>query len=299
MRNKRFRLLCLMCAFGVQSLAFAETPAADPTVAMRALYERVRNILDDPTPENPFYLQASSTEDTESGEAAVYLPLSLDEVSNALDSVSNWCDILPLHINVKTCTYNQVGDRMNLYMGRKFYQTPDNAFKLTYSFKTYTSDNYFAAVAHAEEGPLTTSDYQIKLEFIALDNKTFGRIYVSNHQSWLSKKGMEIYLSTLGKDKQGIKVIDRNEQGEPVYSSGAIGVAERNLIRYYFAFMTFFDSTAKADTEKRYEHQLNNWFDRTEGFPQLYEMSKQEYLLDKRKERENQLTLQKAVSDQK
>ncbi len=295
MHSKRFWLLCLMCVFGVHSPTLAETPDSDPTIAMQALYERVRSTLDNPTPENPFYLQASSTEESESGEAAVYLPLSLDEVASALGSVSNWCNIMPLHINVKTCTYNQAGDRMNLYMGRKFYQTPDDAFELTYSFKTYESDNYFAAIAHAEEGPLKTSNYQIKLEFVSIDGKTFGRIFVSNQQSWISRKGMEVYLSTLGKNKQGIKVINHDEQKKPVYSNGAIGVAERNLVRYYFAFMTFFDSSAESDSAQRYEDQLNDWFDRTETYPQLHEISRQEYLDSKRKERENQLALQKAA----
>lgn len=295
MRSKQFRFLCLICTFGVQNLALAETPAVEPTVAMRALYERVKNTLDNPTPENPFYLQASSTEDTESGEAAVYLPLSLDEVSNALGSVSNWCNILPLHINVKTCTYNTAGDRMALYMGRKFYQPPENAFELVYHFNTIKTDHYFSAMAVAKDGPLKTSDYQIKLEFITVDNKTFGRIFVSNQQSWLSKKGMAVYLSTLGKNKQGIKVADHDTQGKPIYSNGAIGVAERNLVRYYLAFMTFFESSTGVDKEIRYQHQLNDWFDRTDAFPQLYEMSKEEYLADKTRERENQLELQKAV----
>ncbi|MCP4010057.1 MAG: hypothetical protein GY726_11155 [Proteobacteria bacterium] len=295
MRSKQFGLLCLMCAFGVHGPALAETPGSDPTAAMQALYERVRSTLDNPTPENPFYLDASSTEETESGEAAVYLPLSLDEVASALGPVSNWCNIMPLHINVKTCTYNQAGDLMNLYMGRKFYQTPDDAFELTYRFKTHKSDNYFAAIAHAEKGPLKTSDYQIKLEFISIDGKTFARIFVSNQQSWMSRKGMEVYLSTLGKGKRGIKVINLDKQGEPVYSNGAIGVAERNLVRYYFAFMTFFNSSVESGSAERYEHQLNDWFDRTETYPQLYEMSRQEYLDSKRKERENQLVLQKTA----
>lgn len=75
-------------------------------------------------------------------------------------------------------------------------------------------------------------------------------------------------------------------------SNGAEGVAERNLVRYYFAFLTFFDGDAETNTENRYNVQLHEWFDRTEKFPQLHEMSRQEYLDTKHKERENQLALQ-------
>ena len=283
-------ILCALCAPGP---AFAEAPNTDPAIAMQALYQRVKDTLNHPNPENPFYLQAGSTENTESGEAAVYVPLSLDKVANALGTLSNWCDILPLHINVKACTYNTAGDSMTLYMGRKFYQVPEDAFELEYRFDTIKSNNYFAAIARAEKGPMKTSDYQIKLEFISVDNKTFGRIFVSNRQSWLSKKGMNIYLSTIGKNKQGIKVVGHDEQENPIYSNGAEGVAERNLVRYYLAFMTFFERDTEADAEKRYAMQFDDWFERTEKFPQLHEMNREEYIDAKQKERKNQLALQK------
>jgi len=282
----------LFCAICLQSPVYAEAPQTDPSLAMQSLYERVKDTLNHPTPENPFYLHAENSEERESGEAAVFLTQSLSEVSHSLGLVSNWCNILPLHINVKACTYNRAGDRMTLYMGRKIYQEPGDAYELVYRFHTINSENYFAAIAHADEGPMKTSDYQIKLEFMSINDKTFGRIFVSNKQSWLSRQGMDLYLSTIGKNKQGIKVIDRNEQGELVYSHGAEGVAERNLVRYYFAFLTFLDSNAETDTEQRYENQLNDWFNRIEQYPQLYEMSRQDYLDAKHKERANQLALQ-------
>jgi hypothetical protein len=285
-------------ALCISSPALAATPNSDPVLPLQALYERAKSTLDNPGPENPFYLQANHTDENDSGEAAVYLPLSLKDIASALGTLSNWCDILPLHINVKTCTYNLAGNQMTLYMGRKHYQAPDAAFELVYRFHTISTDNYFAAIAHADEGPLSTTDYQIKLEFTNIGGKTFGRIYVANHQSWISRKGMEVYLSTLGKDKEGIRVIDHDAQGKPIYSSGAEGVAERNLVRYYLAFTTFFKRGPETDAEKRYEAQLRDWFARTEKFPQLYEMSKSEYLDSKHRERRNQLALQKGITAQ-
>ena len=282
-------------AMCIPTSVLADAPISDSVLAMQALYERAKNTLDNPSPEKPFYLLAKNTKETESGEAAVYLPLSLKDVESALGTLSNWCDILPLHINVKTCTYNLAGNQMTLYMGRKHYQAPDEAFELVYNFNTISTDNYFAAIAHADEGPLSTSDYQIKLEFTHIGGKTFGRIFVANHQSWISRKGMDVYLSTLGKDKKGIKVIDHDAQGRPIYSSGSEGVAERNLVRYYLAFMTFFEQSAEGDGEKRYEAQLHDWFARTGQFPQLYEMSETEYLDNKHRERRNQLALQKSI----
>ena len=106
------------------------------------------------------------------------------------------------------------------------------------------------------------------------------------------------YLATLGKDKLGIKVIDRDTEGHPVYSRGAVAVAERNLVRYYFAFTTYFHNQSQPDPEQRYEQQLQDWFKHTETFPQLYEISRQEYLEAKRRERQNQLGLQHKLDHQ-
>ena len=69
-------------------------------------------------------------------------------------------------------------------------------------------------------------------------------------------------------------------------------MAERNLVRYYFAFMAYFHGQSLTDPTQRYEQQLKDWFEHTEKFTQLYEMSEQEYLEAKRKERKNQLILQ-------
>lgn len=104
---------------------------------------------------------------------------------------------------------------------------------------------------------------------------------------------MHVYLATKGKHKQGISVIGHDEDGNPIYSKGEPAVAERNLLRYYFAFAAFFNSAGEKDDNKRHENQMNYWFDQTEQYPQLHEMGKEEYLTEKRKERANQIALQR------
>ncbi len=146
----------------------------------------------------------------------------------------------------------------------------------------------------AKEGPLRTSDYHIEVEIIAIDNKTFGRIYVSNRRSWISSAAMKLYLATKGRNKQGIRVVDRDDLGNSIYSSGESGVAERNLLRYYFAFAAFFHESDEKDQNKRHEEKLAYWFDQTQRYPQMYEMSREDYIVGKRKERANQLALQQS-----
>ena len=72
-------------------------------------------------------------------------------------------------------------------------------------------------------------------------------------------------------------------------------MAERNLLRYYFAFDAYFDSLEIKDQRNRHESQLNSWFDKTETYPQLHELDKQEYLDEKRHERRNQEQLQASL----
>jgi hypothetical protein len=261
---------------------------------VQALYEKIEPILDHPTPEDPFYLKSENKHRVDSGEAALYFPQAFASIADALQKVENWCEILPLHLNVKGCTYGKDGSSLTIYLGRKFYQTPDDAYQLSYKFSTVSDDNYFAAVAVADDGPLGTSDYHIEFEIIPVDDKTFGRIHVSDHQSWLSSKAMHIYLTTKGSDKQGIKVVGHDDKGNPIYSKAEAGVAERNLLRYYFAFAAFLDAEDLPEAQ-RHEAQLNYWFEETQKYPQLHEMDKQQYLKEKHKERRNQMALQRAL----
>lgn len=283
-------------AFGLFlfSLLTATAGWADPIGAERVqqLHERVAPIVDDPSPERPFYVKAEAKKHVDSSEAALYFPQTIDEIADALTETRFWCEILPLHINIKACTYSPGGNQLTVYMGRKFYQDPEDAHQLTYEFETTRDGDYFSAVALADEGPLGTSDYHIDFEVVAAGDRSFGRIHVSDHQSWTSSNAMRIYLNTKGKAKQGISIIDHDDSGNPIYSKGVPAVAERNLLRYYFAFAAFFNSVGKTDDAARHNAQLEYWFDNTEKFPQLHEMEKEAYLEEKKKERENQIVLQ-------
>ena len=83
-----------------------------------------------------------------------------------------------------------------------------------------------------------------------------------------------MYLHTKGKTKEGISVVGHNEDGSPIYSKGMPAVAERNLLRYYFAFAAFFDSAGISDDASRHEKQLTYWYEQTEKFQQLHELDR-------------------------
>ena len=156
MKNHLYVLVILA---GIVAAPPSQAAGPDRAAELRALHDRIQPILDNPTPENPFYLNAENRDDGESGEAALYVPQSVEALNATLSKVKNWCNILPLHINVKACTYDENSSGMTLYMGRKHYQSPDDAFELVYQLETEQQDGYFRATATADEGPLKTSNY--------------------------------------------------------------------------------------------------------------------------------------------
>jgi hypothetical protein len=261
------------------------------------LYGQVKSSLDRSATMEPYYLESENNKKMDSGEAAYYLPLGFEEIAQSLSSVKNWCEVMSLHINVKACTYNEINNSITVYMGRKYYQPPEKAYALTYDFSTIHKDGYFAAIAIAKDGPMGTSNYHIEVEIIEIENKSFGRIYVSNRRSLASSIGMKLYLATTGRNKQGIRVIGHDDQGNQVYSKGESAVAERNLLRYYFAFVTFFKKIDANNPDQRHAAQLTYWFDQIERYPQLNEMSREDYIASKTKERINQNSLQQQFEE--
>ncbi len=111
----------------------------------------------------------------------------------------------------------------------------------------------------------------------------------------LGRLALRAYLATLGSDKVGFTVTDRDAQGQPVYVGGVRGIVERNAVRYTFAVQAFLETRALPPAE-RFEASLERWFELTERFPrQLHEVERADYLADKRRERENQHALQRAI----
>ena len=127
---------------------------------------------------------------------------------------------------------------------------------------------------------------------MSVGDKTFARLRTSEHQSWLSSKAMQVYLSTKGKDKRGISVVGYDDEGRPQYSAGEQGAIERNVLRYYFALIAFFDGAGESADEP-FDAALEYWFAATEQYPQLRGLERGEYLSIKRRERANQLALQR------
>lgn len=244
----------------------------------------------------PVVIQSSIEAMAQRGDVYGIIYHSFDEVKNAFSHASNWCDIAPLHLNIKACTFQKLnGDyQLTFYSGRKFFEKPEDTYQLIYRYHLDNKQkNYTRVTLTVEQGPLGTSDYKIITQAVPLDNSTtFIHFSYSYQQGFWTRMAMKTYLATIGRDKIGFTVIGNDTRGKAVYVDGIRGVIERNAVRYYYAIQAYL-ATRNKEPGEIHIARLNSWFDLTEKHhQQLYEMEKKEYLEYKIKEHAEQTRLQ-------
>ena len=218
-----------------------------------------------------------------------------NSVKDALQSPANWCDITTLHINIKACTARRSADRwfLTIYSGRKNYQTPAEAYPLKLLFRVASlQPDYLDLALTAPEGPLGTKDHRIRFEAAPLDQgRTFVHFSYAYRHGALANLAIKTYFATIARDKIGFSSY-AGTNGNQHLIGGVRGAVERNTVRYYLALQTYLD-TLKYPEGQRFEQRLSRWFDLTARYPrQLEELDKSEYLINKRREHLNQMSLQ-------
>lgn len=296
--HSRFQLLFLILPI-IALIAPVATAHAD-NIEMQHKYDEIKTALQNNVYGIPVYIQSSDTDQTTLGEVYGVIPYSFNSVQAALATPETWCDIAPLHLNVKACTHQHINkdNIITFYVGRKYYEKADDVYQLSYHFQlARTENNYFQVKLLAKDGSMGTSDYHISVEAIPLDDaSTFIHFKYSYHYNFLTTIGMKTYLSTIGKGKVGFSVTGKDSDGKPVYIGGVRGIIERNTIRYYFAIESYLD-TIQMKPEQRFDSRLNKWFDLTEKYSrQLHEMDRKDYLQYKEKEHLDQLRLQQVIN---
>ncbi|MBZ0155280.1 MAG: hypothetical protein K8I29_03585 [Alphaproteobacteria bacterium] len=263
-------------------------------------YQQIKDILQNSSLGVPLFIE--SHEETDALQVDIYgtVDYPFERIRETFPVLAHWCDIVPLHLNIKACTFKKQNDLwlITLYSGRKYYQSPEDAQEVQFRFRVAAQQpEYLALSLIAEEGPLHTRDHRIEFDAIPLEGgKSFLHLrYAYRFDSW-TRTAMKTYFSTIGRGKVGFTVTGRDDKGNPVYVGGVKGAIERNAVRYYFAIQAYMDSLS-APPGERFEARINRWYDLTDRFPQqLFELEKGEYLTAKRKERKNQLMLQDALS---
>jgi len=283
--------------FGLALACLLLVPSAWAEGALLERYRMIRDGSADTLPGTTITLSSSVHAELPSAEVSSILSYPFDTVAAALARAENWCRFMPLHFNIKACTFEtkEGEELLTLYSGRKSYQSPEESYEMVYRLETLRRDERQLSLRlHAGHGPANTRDYLIELDALQVEEGTLLHIHSSYRPSLLSAVLARGYLATLGRDKVGFSRI--GQTGDPQFVQGERGVIERNVMRYHLAVDAFL-STRTLPESSRHEATLKHWFRQNDGYPQqLHEMDEAEYLAIKRGEWKNQQKLQQALN---
>ena len=252
--------------------------------------------LETEKPEVEFY--TDSVESHDGAETTIALLVDgfhIEESGEALAGPDAGCEIMFLHLNVKSCVSGETGDGqwMRMYMGRKYYQRPEKAEQIELVFNSGTTEDGVSWVTlTADEGPFNTSDYFVGLYAIDAENGTYAQLHSSQKTGKAISGAMGLYFSTLGRNKIGFSVVGTDRKGNPEFSTGTQAMLERNVVRYLLALRTYIQTHTIEGIEGIHTRTAA-WYEATEAYPeQLYEVDRDDYLQDKIKEYRHMVELQ-------
>ena len=276
-------------------LAGAGTPVAmaePPGATLQARYLSLQDELNHNAFQRPLFINSTEAADELQGEVYAVIDHPYATVRQALAEIDHWCDILILHLNVKSCRAvgNAPAQTLEVSLGRKIDEPLDQAYPVKFDYRVAeASDTYLQVRQHADTGPLGSRNYQIALESVPLKaGQTFIHLAYSYSYGLAVRLAMKSYLATLGSAKVGFSVIGRRPDGSPVLVSGVRGVVERNAMRYYLAIEAYLGSLSVPVAEQL-DWRLRAWFAATDRFAlQLHELDEGDYLAMKRSEVQRQ-----------
>jgi len=246
----------------------------------------------------PLFLESFEHDDRVHVDVYGIFDYLFSSVVNVLKVPDNWCDIVSLHPNIKACTSRELpGDGLlTFYIGRKVYQTPEEARQVVYHYRNVDQQQgYLDIILSADAGPFGTKDHRMRFEAVPLDGgRTFVHVSYAYSDSAALRLAGKVYFATLGWGKVGFTVTGTDSSGNPVYVGGPRGAIERNAVRYYFAIQSYMD-TLRYPEKSRFSMRISDWYDLTARYrKQLLEQDKNDYLTFKTKEHMRQVTLQTA-----
>jgi hypothetical protein len=274
------------------ALAAVGTRAEDADSAaassLRGAYEELAPQFRDNAFGRPLHLDSREGESELKGDIHAVVEHPFARVKESLGRPEGWCDVLILQFNTKRCQAMETGHLPLLVVniGRKHDQPLDRTVRVEFPFRLMAAtEEYFSVLLNAPTGPYGTRDYRIILEAIPLDaERTFLHLSYAYGFGLTAKLATRTYLATKGRSKAGFTIVDREEDGTPVYVGGVRGMIERNTMRYFLAIDSFLESLS-APVEARVDKRLNDWFAAIERYPrQLREMGREDYLEMKRRE---------------
>ena len=177
----------------------------------------------------------------------------------ALSDPAAWCAVLILDPNVHRCLPR--ADGIDVEFGES--RTP-----VAFTFHGATGqDDYMQVRLTAASGPLGTKDYAIAFEAASLDaHHSLVHLAFSQRFGVAARMAMAAYFNTVGRNKVGFSIVDRDGAGRPVYVRDLRGGLERNMMRYYFGILAYLDSLS-APAEQQPDRRVRTWLAFTQRYP--------------------------------
>ena len=183
-------------------------------------------------------------------------------VDAALNDPAHWCDILILHLNVKSCqaVIRPDAPTLLLRIGKKHDEAKDKAFPVEFAYRVAASyPSYLRIRLHAETGPFGTSNYQIAFDALPLESgRTFIHLAYSYDFGLTARLAMKGYLTTVGSGKVGFSLAEARPGGETALIGGVRGVVERNTMRYFLAIEAYL-AALDAPPADQLDLRLHRW----------------------------------------
>jgi hypothetical protein len=284
--------------FSAASASAVEKPRQGEDI-LRDTYNRNMPKLETNSFGLPLFLESFEHDDRVHVDVYGILEYPFNNVVNVLKVPDNWCDIVSLHPNIKACTSRDLpsAELLTFYIGRKDYQTPEDARQVVYQYRNIDlQQGYLDIVLSADTGPFGTRDHRMRFEAMQLDRgRTFTHVSYAYSDSAALRLAGRVYFATLGQVKVGFTVTGTDRSGNPVYIEGPRGAIERNALRYYIAIQSYMD-TLRYPEKDRFSMRISAWYDHTIRFrKQLFDLDRNDYLTVKTKEHMHQATLQAAT----
>ncbi len=292
--------LVLICGlfWGVWSVA-GQSITGEPgmsAVLLRAKYMELGKQLFNNQFQRALYLNSEESSHNLRGEIYAVVDYPFATVNMALNDPAHWCDVLILHVNIKYChaASNTAGAVLSVNLGKKGEQPLADAYRVEFNYRELiTTPDFFAVALDAENGPLGTHGYRIRIEATLLkDGRTFLHFTYAYAFGMSGRLAMQGYLATSGRDKVGFTVTGKLPNGQPAYIQGVRGVVERNTMRYYLAIDAYL-AALSAPPEQQLEKRLQYWYNGTDQYArQLHEVARPDYLEMKHNEYQRQQVAQ-------
>lgn len=280
--------------YGVVLFTLLESLWASSPDELAAHYRDLTAQIKDSPFHAPVAVRSDELDNTVSAEVHGVLNQPFSVVAEVLGEAQAWCAFMTLSLHIKACTWNSATSTLTLYVGTKDYQTPEEAYEVQYGFKTNRQSEQILVELESARGPMGTKRNRLAVEAMAINGETILHFKSSIEMSTASRLATTTYLATLGRHRIGFSLVDDGE-GEKTPIKGVQGMIERNAMRYYLALQTHMEQRKEPETH-RFEQSINAWYDLTERYhDQLYEVSREDYIENKKNERLNQTAMQRRI----